>query len=207
MEAFRGVVPEPLVIDEPLVKFEIMYMPDAPGLGVYTEAGQMIPVHFNGENGEYLHAMYVDNHPAIAVGREVSAYPKKLGAPRLYIDSDTLVGTLNYGWLRVATATMGYKHQPMDLALARQELSRPTFMLKIVPNADGSQKVCQLMRTQFNNPTIHGACSAPARLQLFAHALAPIADLPVLEVISASHFVTDLTLSKPDVIYDDLAEQ
>lgn len=35
----------------------------------------------------------------------------------------------------------------------------------------------------------------------------PMADLPVLEVISASHIVTDLTLSKPDVIYDYLAEQ
>ncbi|MFB5673917.1 acetoacetate decarboxylase [Paenibacillus terreus] len=207
MEALRRVVPEPLEIDEPLVKFEVMYMPDVTGLGAYTESGQVIPVSFNGEKGEYLHAMYVDNHPAIAVGREASAYPKKLGAPRLYIDSDTLVGTLDYGSLRVATATMGYKHQPMDLEHARQEICQPTFMLKIVPNADGSQKLCQLMRTQINDLTIHGAWTAPARLQLFAHALAPMADLPVLEVISASHIITDLTLSKPDVIYDYLKEQ
>ncbi len=207
MEALRRVVPEPLEIDEPLVKFEVMYMPDVTGIGAYTESGQVIPVSFNGEKGEYLHAMYLDNHPAIAGAREASAYPKKLGAPRLYIDSDTLVGTLDYGSLRVATATMGYKHQSMDLALARQELCQPTFMLKIVPNFDGSQKVCQLMRTQVNNLTIHGAWSGPARLQLFAHALAPMADLPVLEVISASHFVIDWTLPKPDVIYDYLAQQ
>lgn len=207
MEALRRIVPEPLEIDEPLVKFEIMYMPDVTGLGAYTESGQVIPVSFNGEKGDYLHAMYVDNHPAIAGGREASAYPKKLGSPRLYIDSDTLVGTLDYGSLRVATATMGYKHQPLDLELARQELTKPTYMLKIVPDFDGSQQVCRLLRTQIKDLTIHGAWTAPARLQLFAHALAPMADLPVLEVISASHIVTDLTLSKPDVVYDYLKEQ
>ncbi len=103
---------------------------------------------------------------------------KKLGAPSLYIDSDTLVGTLDYGSLRVATATMGYKHLPLDLDQARKEIAKPQFMLKIALNYDGSQKVCQLLRTQINDLTIHGAWSAPARLQLFAHALAPLADLP-----------------------------
>ncbi|MFM9278300.1 acetoacetate decarboxylase [Paenibacillus jiagnxiensis] len=206
MEALRRVVPEPLEIDEPLVKFEIMYMPDVTGLGAYTESGQVIPVSFNGEKGEYLHAMYVDNHPAIASGREISAYPKKLGSPRLYIDSDTLVGTLDYGSLRVATATMGYKHQPLDPEKARQEIMQPTFMLKIVPSYDGNPKVCRLVRAQIKDLTIHGAWTAPARLQLFAHALAPMADLPVLEVVSASHIVTDLALSLPDVVYDYLAE-
>ncbi len=37
--------------------------------------------------------------------------------------------------------------------------------------------------------------TGPARLQLFEHALAPMADLPVREIISASHIVTDLTLA------------
>lgn len=206
MEALRRIVPEPLDIEEPFVKFEMMYMPDVTGLGAYTESGQVIPVRLNGEKGEYLHSMYVDNHPAIAVGREASAYPKKLGAPRLYVDSDTLVGTLDYGSLRVATATMGYKHQTLELEQARTEICKPTFMLKIVPNFDGKLKVCQLLRTQITDLTIHGAWTAPARLQLFAHALAPMSDLPVLEVISASHILTDLTLSQPDIVYDYLLE-
>lgn len=204
LEALRRVVPEPLELDEPLVKFEVMYMPDVTGLGCYTEAGQVIPVSFHGEKGEYLHSMYVDNHPAIAVGREASAYPKKLGAPRLYTDSDTLVGTLDYGTLRVATATMGYKHQPLDPEEAREEITKPTFMLKIVPNFDGTLKVCELLRTQITNVTIKGAWTAPARLQLFEHALAPMADLPVLEIVSASHILTDLTLDAPSKVYDYL---
>ena len=121
-EAVRKVLPEPLEFDEPLVRFEVMKMPDVSGLGSYTECGQAIVMRHGEERGEYLHAMYVDSHPAIASGREVSAYPKKLGAPKLYVDSDTLVGTLDYGSLRVAVATMGYKHQALDAEAARSEI-------------------------------------------------------------------------------------
>lgn len=205
--ALRRVVPEPLEIIEPLVRFEMMRMPDVTGLGSYTESGQAIPVRFNGEEGDYLHAMYLDNLPAIAYGREVSAYPKLLGTPKLYVDQDTVVGTLDYGSLRVATATMGYKHFPIDQMEAYQEISRPAFMLKIMRGYSGEPKICELVRTQTTDITIHGAWSGPARLQLFAHALAPLSDLPVLEVVRGSHILTDLTLSPVKMVYNYLAEK
>lgn len=206
-EALRRVVPEPLEIIDPLVRFEMMRMPDVTGLGSYTESGQAIPVRFNGEDGDYLHAMYLDNLPAIAFGREVSAFPKLLGSPKLYVDNDTLVGTLDYGSLRVATATMGYKHFPIEKAEALHEIGRPTFMVKIMRGYSGELQICELVRTQTTDITIHGAWQGPARLQLFAHALAPLADLPVLEVVSASHILTDLTLSPVKMVYDYLAEK
>ncbi|HDR6289189.1 TPA: acetoacetate decarboxylase [Bacillus cereus] len=206
IEALRKVVPEPLEIKVPFVRFEIMSMPDVTGLGSYTECGQVIPVHFNGEEGDYIHSMYVDNFPAIASGREVSAYPKKLGNPRLFVDSDTLAGTLNYGSLRVATATMGYKHQPLDINEAREEICRPNFMVKFLPGYDGKPRICELVRSQITDITIHGAWTGPARLQLFAHALAPMSDLPVLEVVSASHILTDLSLGRAQVVHDYLAD-
>jgi acetoacetate decarboxylase len=207
MDALRKIVPEPLEIDEPLVKFEVIRMPDVTGLGSYTESGQVIPVQFNGEKGDYVHSMYVDNHPAIAAGREIGAYPKKLGKPNFFIDSDTLVGTLDYGSLRVATATMGYKHRPLDPEKARAEICKPYFMLKHLRNNDGTPRICELVRGEITDITIHGAWTSPARLQLFAHALAPLADLPVLEVVYASHILTDLTLPRTRVVHDYLATE
>jgi acetoacetate decarboxylase len=204
--ALEAVVPEPLEIDEPLVRFEVMRMPDVTGLGDYTESGQVIQVRYEGERADYMHAMYVDSHPAIASGRERSAFPKKLGSPELYVDSDTLVGTLDYGTLRVATATMGYKHRRMDLDEARAEITAPTYMLKIIPDyGAGPPRICELVRTQIEKIEIVGAWTGPARLQLFEHALAPMADLPVLEVVSASHILTNLFLSPAKVVYDYLA--
>ena len=203
-EAMRRVVPEPLTVGDPLVKFEVMRMPDVTGLGSFTESGQVLQVEYEGESADYLHAMYVDSLASIASGREISAFPKKSGAPRLYVDSDTLVGTLDYGTLRVATATMGYKHAPMSDEDAIAEIGRPTFGLKMLPGYDRRPRILELVRSQSTDITVRGAWTGPARLQLFEHALAPLADLPVREVVSASHILADLTLGRASLVVDYL---
>ncbi|MEV0084211.1 acetoacetate decarboxylase [Saccharopolyspora sp. NPDC050642] len=204
-EALRAVVPEPLEFDEPLVRFEIMKMGDVTSFGPYVEAGQAIPVRLGDEHGEYLHAMYLDNFPATAAGREASAFPKVMGSPTLYVDNAALVGTLDYGTLRVATATMGYKHHPLDLDEAKAQITTPSYMLKIVPGYDHRPRVCELVRSRITDVVVKQAYTGPARLQLFEHVLAPVADLPVREIVSASHILTDLTLGGIEPVHDYLA--
>ena len=181
-------------------------MPDVTGLGDYTESGQVAMVRHGDEAGEFTLGMYVDSLPAIASGREVAAYPKKLGKPRLCTDSDTLVGTLDYGSIQVALATMGYKHRALDEAQARAELTAPTFMLKIVPGYDGRPRICELVRFHLEEITLKEAWTGPAALGLFPHALADVARLPVREVVSALHFKADLTLGLGHVAFDYLAK-
>ena len=91
-------------------------MPDSTGFGDYTETGQVIPVSFRGRKGGYSHCMFLNDEPPIAGGRELWGFPKKLAQPSLRAEIDTLVGTLDYGPVRVATGTMGYKHKSADLA-------------------------------------------------------------------------------------------
>jgi acetoacetate decarboxylase len=205
-DALVKLVPEPLEVEEPLVRFEVMNMPDTTGYGAYVECGQAAIVRHKEERGEYVIGMYLDNLPAITAGRELSAFPKKLGSARLFVDSDTLVGTLDYGSLRVAQATMGFKHKPLDLETAQREICVPTFMLKILPGYQKRPRICELVRTQITNITVKGAWHGPARLQLFDHVLAPLADLPVREIVAATHILTDLTLSPAIVIHDYLAD-
>ena len=50
-----------------------------------------------------------------------------------------------------------------------------------------------------------GAWSGPGALELHPHVLAPVASLPVREVVSAIHFITDLTLPYGEVVHDYLA--
>ncbi|MCQ8186955.1 acetoacetate decarboxylase [Streptomyces rugosispiralis] len=205
-DAMRAVVPEPLEVGEPLVRFEVIRMPDSSGLGNYTESGQVLRVRHQGEPADYIHCMYLDNGPAISLGREASAYPKKLGKPRLYTDSDTLVGTLDYGSLRVATATMGFKHTELSEREARAEIAAPTYMLKVLPGYDGAPRICELVCSRITDLTVRGAWTGPARLQLFEHALAPLADLPVLDIVKATHVLTDLTLPRAEIAHDYLAQ-
>jgi len=206
-DALRAVVPEPLEILEPLVKFEFIRMPDSTGFGDYTESGQVVPVSFRGVKGNYAHAMYLNDHPPIAGGRELWGFPKKLASPKLETEIDTLVGTLDYGKVRIAKATMGFKHRVADHAAVMASLAAPNFLLKIIPHVDGSARICELVRYFTTEVTLKGAWTAPCSLELHPHALAPVADLPVLKIESALHFVADLTLNLGEVVYDYLAPQ
>ncbi len=205
MDALRAVVPEPLEISEPLVKFEFIRMPDSTGFGDYTESGQVIPVSFRGVKGNYAHAMYLNDHPPIAGGRELWGFPKKLASPILETEIDTLVGTLDYGKVRIAKATMGFKHKIVDHASILTSLAAPNFLLKIIPHVDGSARICELVRYFTTQVTLKGAWTAPASLELHPHALAPVADLPVIKIESAIHFIADLTLDLGEVVHDYLS--
>jgi len=204
-QKLRALVPRPLEVEEPLVKFEFIRMPDSTGFGDYTESGQVIPVSFRGRSGAYVHSMFLNDHPPIAGGRELWGFPKKLASPSLRTEIDTVVGTLDYGPVRVATATMGYKHEPADLASVCASLAEPNFLLKIIPHVDGTPRICELVKYHLEDVTLKGAWTGPASLSLWSHALAPVAELPVLEVVSATHIVADLTLALGEVVHDYLS--
>jgi acetoacetate decarboxylase len=199
------VVPEPLQVEEPLVKYEFIRMPDSTGFGDYTESGQVIPVSFNGRKGGYTHCMFLNDHPPIAGGRELWGFPKKLAEPTLKAAIDTLIGELYYGPLRIAIGTMGYKHKAADLAAVKNSLEAPNFLLKIIPHVDGKPRICEIVEYRLIDIDLKGAWTGPAELTLFSHALAPLAELPVLEVVSGLHILADLTLDLGKVVHDYLA--
>jgi len=205
MDALRAVVPEPLQLTSAVVKYEFIRMPDSTGFGDYTESGQVIPVSFEGQAGGYVHSMYLNDEAPIAGGRELWGFPKKLASPSLVVEKDTLVGTLDYGSVRVATATMGYKHRALDLQAVRAAMLAPNYLLKIIPHVDGSARICELVRYFLEDVQVKGAWSGPAALELAQHALAPVAQLPVLEILSGTHIVADITLGMGSVIHDYLA--
>jgi acetoacetate decarboxylase len=203
-DKLRALVPEPLALDEPHVKFEFIRMADSTGFGDYTESGQVIPVSLGGRKGGYTLCMFLDDHPPIAGGRELWGFPKKLARPSLRADVDTLVGTLDYGSVRVATGTMGYKHKVADGDAVLAAMRTPTWLLKIIPHVDGTARICELVEYYLEDIELKGAWTGPASLELAHHALAPVAELPVLEVVSASHVIADLTLGLGKVVHDYL---
>jgi acetoacetate decarboxylase len=205
-EALRAVVPEPLEIVDPLVKFEFIRMPDSTGFGDFTESGQVIPVRYKGEMGGYVHQMFLNDHPPIAGGREIWGFPKKLAWPEFRVEKETLGGVLKYGPIPVAVATMGYKYRPVPHDKVLASLKTPSYLLKIIPHVDCTVRICELVRYYLEDITVKGAWEGPASIQLFEHALAPVAQLPVREVISGIHILTDLTLGLGTVVHDYLAK-
>ena len=203
----EALIPAPLKLAEPVVKYEFINMPDSTGFGHYCESGQVIPVTLDGVAGGYVHSMYLNDHPPIAAGRELWGFPKKLGDPELRVHKDTLMGTLDYSDFRVATGTMGFKHKALDPSAVAKSMATPSFLLKIIPHVDGSARICELVQYSLADITVKGAWSGPGALDLRDHALAPVADLPVLEVISTVHIIADLTLPLGTVAFDYLARR
>ncbi len=158
---------------EPLVKYEFIRMPDSTGFGDYTETGQVIPVTYKGKKGGYTHCMFLNDHPPIAGGRELWGFPKKLASPTLKAEIDTLVGTLDYGPVRVATATMGYKHRQADEAAVLASLATPNWLLKIIPHVDGTARICELVEYYLQDVTLKGAWTGPAALSADAACAGP----------------------------------
>lgn len=205
LDALRAVVPEPLEVVEPIVKYEFIRMPDSTGFGDYTESGQVIPVRFEGQRGAFVHSMFLDDDAPILGGRELWGFPKKLAQPKMAHEGELISGTLHYGRSLCALATMGYKHRALDRGAVLAGLSEPNYVLKIIPHVDGTPRICELVRYRLEDIRVKEAWSAPAQLQLFHHVIADVARLPVLEVLSGQHLITDLTLGYGEVAFDYLA--
>ncbi len=206
-DALEQVVPEPLRPAGATVLFQFGRMPDSTGFGHHAGSAQVIPVRRAGsdEVGGYIHAMYSDAHQPIAGGRELWGFPQKLAAPSLTVARDTLVGRLDFGPVRVATGTMGFKHRALAAEAALAGLLQPGFLLKIIPHVDGTPRICELVSIRFTDLVFKGGWTGPAALALHPHALAPVAGLPVREVIAAVHVIADLTLELGEVVHDYLA--
>ena len=205
-DRLHEVVPEPLEVAGDTVAYEFIRMPDSTGFGDYTETGQVIPVRFKGELGAYTHAMYLDDDVPIAGGREIWGFPKKLASPQIAHEGDVVVCTLHYGTVLCVSATMGFKHREIDPAPLLKALARPNFMIKIIPHVDCTPRICELVRYYMEDVTVKGAWAGPAAIQLFEHAMCDVARLPVREVVSAIHYITDLTLGLGEVVFDYLKD-
>jgi acetoacetate decarboxylase len=204
-DLIREQLPEPLEpVDQPVVNYEWIKMPDSSGFGSYTESGIVIPCRYKGEEAGFVSQMYLDDDPPIAAGREIWGFPKKYAHPKLELVKDTLTGTLEYGGQFVAMGTMGYKHESMagNGAATTAALSRTQINLKIIPGIDGTPEICQLVALNLTEITVKGSWRGPGRLHLVPHVNAPVADLPVRRVVEAHHFIADLTLPYGRVLHD-----
>jgi acetoacetate decarboxylase len=205
--ALASLLPDPLVLRAPEVRVHFVRVPDSSGFGDYALVAQVIPVLVpGGEAAGYVHAMHVDAHGANSGGRELWGFPQKLARPSLRVEHDTLLGTLDVGPVRVASGSMGYKHHPIAAAEALAEVAAPAILLKIIPHVDGRPRICELVRARFSGLACKGAWRGPAALSLAPHALAPLAELPVLAVLGAVHAIFDGTLEPGEVVHDYLAE-
>src|SRR6266851_8204534 len=99
---------------------------------------------------------------------------------------------------------MGYKHAPAGLDAVKASLAMPNYLLKIIPHVDGTPRICELVEYYPEAIVLKGTWTGPTAPELLPRALAPVASLPVLEVVSAAHILADLTLRLGKAVHDYL---
>jgi acetoacetate decarboxylase len=210
-EAVRKVVPRPL---EPAegnrVTIEWRRMSEVTGFGPYTEVGHSVACTWNGKPVIYVFQAFLDSESPTLAGREILGFPKRHGEPDLKIVREILNGTLNYGGVQVALATMPYRMVDLSdrLPQIEQELQTTQMVLKLLPDVDNhTPKVAQLVRVNLYDVRLKGAWTGPAELFLVPHAGCPVAALPVVRVIEGRQHLWDMTLNDGEVVYDYLEEQ
>lgn len=115
-------------------------------IGGYNEVAQTIVVSYKGTVGTYAVRLHVTNDQAMAAGREIGGFPKKLGKIS-FSEGPTYFAALEapHG-LQVCTAELD-PLQPVEGSGGE----RPTtfFSLRVIPNPTDVTKptVCQLIQT------------------------------------------------------------
>jgi acetoacetate decarboxylase len=203
-EILKNEIPKGLKFVDPVVKYQFVKMPDAWKFGSVYSSGNIIPVSFEGIDGNYEYAMFFNSPGAISSGREIFGFPKKFANPNLEVDNDSLLGTLHYGKDLIATGTMGYKHNELKVNEIEEGLKKPLYLFKTIPNVDGTPLACQINQVNLIDIKVKGAWSGPATLELHPHALADVAKFPIKKIISATHYITDYTIPFGKTIIDYL---
>jgi acetoacetate decarboxylase len=207
-DIIREMLPEPLEpVEQPLVLYEWIRMPDSTGFGDYTESGVVLPCKYQGEEMNFVLQMYLDVLPPIVAGREIWGFPKEYAHPTLEVVKDTLTGTLKYSGEQIALGTMMFKPQEIDKEVIAKSITKTQVNLKLIPSVEGKLEIAQLVAYKLENITVKGAWEGEARLHLVPHVHAPVADLPIRKVHNARHFIADLTLPFGKVLFDYLKQQ
>ena len=208
-EAIRRVVPEPLrPAGDGLVTLEWRRMGEVTGFGAYVECGHSVNCTLDGEPAIYVVQAYLDSEPPTLAGRELLGFPKKHGEVDLKLVRETLVGTLAYGGVQVAVATMGYRAEDLtsELGSIEKALTTRQVVLKLIPDVDGtSPRVAELVEVGIHGVRLKGAWRGPAELFLMPHVGCRVAALPVQRMVEARQHLWDMILGDGRVIHDYLA--
>jgi len=141
----------------------------------------------------------------------MQATAKLAEAGTTHVGQDTSLGGGSAGGVRVSCKKDGRPRRcrpsgPEIQTLDTADLSRAATYLRYTADEWAGDEDRMTETTPRIDISVKEAWTGPARLQLFAHALAPMAGLPVREVVAASHIRVDLILAPFAPGFDYLAE-
>ena len=183
----RSLLPPPLEPDdEPIAtatvgQWRSNFLGDMFGGSIYLAA------RHGDVAGAYVLSMFHDTEAPIQFGRELFGEPKKLARAALERDGRSV-----HGWVERNGVRLIEVRAEIGEDLGPTVTDRSTFNVKARTAADGRglQEDAILTRTQFHS-IVHTRMTGPGEVTLRSTVHDPLADLPVLEVLSATYSSED----------------
>jgi acetoacetate decarboxylase len=207
-EALQKLVPKPLMpLPNNLIFLYFSKLTVIYGTTTYPyhEVAIGVPVMHQGIVAYFFPILYLDRTMAVTVGREVWGYHKKEGKISFKIEGRKITGTLDRLGTRLINFdfTLGEK-LPADTP----QPSFPPYVLKIIPSVEkgAPPEVKQITSTVIRDKKTHELYKGSGTFELKSGEFDPLADIPVLEIVSGTYSVSDMVFDHGKVIHDYLKQ-
>jgi acetoacetate decarboxylase len=135
-DKISGLVPEPL---EPapsgLATCFVAWYSSVTGLGPYHEAFFLVGVNYKGRAGLFCPLIWVDSDAALAAGREIWGFPKKMANISLKREKDKASGIVERGGMNIIQMEVNREREPSLPDRADGEI----YLLRVIPSPDGKE--------------------------------------------------------------------
>lgn len=205
-EAVRRALPAPLdyvsdIIEVFAYKCPKVYDLTVPGAGPrsYTESGIVLQAAVDGVAGGHVAYEYVTTDDAMAPGREIWGYPKKLAE----VDWEVSGSTIRSRTVRRGQTLIDIKFTEGGAAYDKPVL-QPRLQIKRIPRADGAgYDVHQIILNRLGKWTLFDTVVGTAEVRLGGiETMDPLFDLGPLEVIGAEKTRAEFELGYGEIFKD-----
>jgi acetoacetate decarboxylase len=201
----KRLIPAPLQPDAQGRMFVTVSHFFTSGFGHYYEAGVVGLAQFERRPVNYSLYLLLDNDIAIAGGREIWGFPKKLGRVALDERDGVLRGTTERGGITLLDCALQLAQfgSPDEITSGSPEYVCRKLLPSVVAHAP--PEVFQLTSTTLTNIVVREVNKGPATLAFATSPADRIVDIPIVEVMGGYYFRTDFTLGDGTIIHDYLA--
>lgn len=209
IDGIRKALPAGFSPASDLIEVFVMHCPevhdlDNPEMGPrnYLEGGVVVPITFGKVSGGHVLYEYVTTDDALAGGREVWGYPKKLAEVTFKEDA---AGSISATVSRLGHTLISAQFTRAQVEFEKPKL-HPRLQVKRILRADGKGlDVDQVILNELKDAKVAERHVGTAKLELGGRAkMDPLLELGVRDVIGAEFVVADFILDYGSIYLDRL---
>ena len=197
----EDVLPAPLALTpESQVIATVCDYPHVTGLGAYHASALFIRCRFDDIEGGFCCHCYMDNDAAVAAGREIWGFPKKLARVELSTSAEIIKGVVERGAIPLMTFSMNVIREAQVSELPPLG---DLFNLKLIPSPEKGvpPEVHELTHIHYERAQVHLLVGGEATVEFGRSPSDPLHIFEPLEMVSAFYVRQDVELPMGRVIH------